>query len=248
MRILYSLSMLGHSAFEYAQALEDGQASLRLSRELGWRLMEASIQNGIAAVLEACGDYEAARAGYARCLEIAREIGDRAMEAMALINLASVDLGTGQYERALEYAGQGLALAREVGQGYFEAYAQGFRAYAHYELGQYAEAIDAYQKALDLLSDMGLTNEAMAAGWAGPCLPGPGRSRRRAGLCGGDPEPPGDLRTGGDSRALAGLLGLLSRPAGKRRPPRRGGPGRGTYTAARDRSQDRRRAAAGLVP
>ena len=83
-----------------------------------------------------------------------------------------MDLGADQHERALEYAGQGLAVAREIGQRNVEAYAHAYAGYAHYLLGQHIEAKNAYQKALDLLQEMGLANEALGvkSGLALVCL------------------------------------------------------------------------------
>jgi tetratricopeptide (TPR) repeat protein len=161
-RIRYSLNILSFMGFEYGQALRHAQASLRLSRETGWKSMESNVLNASGCVQEACGDYEAARDSYARCLEITLETGEGGLEGVALANLASVDLATEQYERALLNAGQALAVCREVGQHFAESFALGLLGRAHHALGELAEARSGFQESLDLLREGGRTREVGA--------------------------------------------------------------------------------------
>jgi DNA-binding SARP family transcriptional activator/tetratricopeptide (TPR) repeat protein len=140
---------------DHDQARGHFASSLALYQQLGNRLGEAKIHQGLSVLADGQGRYADALGHAEQALRLYQAIGDKANEADAL-NDVGWDYGLlGDYQQARAFCWQALNLCAEAGLRWLEGAAWDSVGYAERHLGNLAEAAACYQRALGLYRDAG---------------------------------------------------------------------------------------------
>jgi tetratricopeptide (TPR) repeat protein len=138
-----------------AEALEQCQLSLTITRELGNRLGEMSALNGIGRILSRYGQWTQSLEAHETALAIAREMGKRGSEAWELNNIGFAYVMQGELTKAFEYFQASLTIMREVNDRRGEAKVLNNIADIYEQHGELAEALVHYQGSLSLQEAVG---------------------------------------------------------------------------------------------
>jgi tetratricopeptide (TPR) repeat protein/transcriptional regulator with XRE-family HTH domain len=130
-------------------------SSLALYQQLGNRLGEASIHQGLGVLGERQGRYADALKHAKQALRIYQAIGDKTSEAVAINNVGWYHALLGDYEQARGFCRQALTLSVEAGYSWVEGTAWDSLGYIEHHLGNLAEAAACYQRALGLHQQVG---------------------------------------------------------------------------------------------
>ncbi|MEG4530745.1 CHAT domain-containing protein, partial [Microcoleus sp. D2_18a_D3] len=131
-----------------AKAIEYGQQSLAIAREIKDRQIEGEALGNLGLAYRSVGNSAKAIEYGQQSLAIAREIKDRQIERLALANLGGAYHSQGNYAKAIEYGQQWLAIAREIQDRQGEGVALSLLGLAYRSLGNYAKAIEYKQQQL----------------------------------------------------------------------------------------------------
>ena len=142
------------------RALELYEQALPLSREVGDRAGEAVKLNNMAGVYYATGRPGRALELYEQALPLRREVGDRAGEAMTLNNMALTYYQEGEIERAIAVQRSTLDIFHEIGAIAEEVWTLGNLSIALHRVGQTGEAIELLERAIALLTQYNLPQDA----------------------------------------------------------------------------------------
>jgi tetratricopeptide (TPR) repeat protein/transcriptional regulator with XRE-family HTH domain len=140
---------------DHAQAHSHFATSLTLYRQLGDRLGEASIHQGLGALAERQERFAEALRHAEQALVLYQSVGYKAAEAEALNNIGWYHDLLGNYQQARAFCRQALALCAEADFRWLEGYAWDSLGYAEHHLGNLAEAADCCQRALSFLRESG---------------------------------------------------------------------------------------------
>ncbi|MEG4335969.1 tetratricopeptide repeat protein, partial [Microcoleus sp. AT9_A2] len=138
----------------YAKAIDYGQQSLAIAREIKHREGECLALNILGGAYIDLGNYAKGIEYTQQSLAIAREIKHREKEGTALGNLGAAYINLGNYAKAIEYAEQSLAIAREIQDRGGEGSALGNLGIAYINLGNYTKALEYSQQQLAIAREI----------------------------------------------------------------------------------------------
>jgi len=127
-------------AFTLAEARACAEASLQLSRAIGWRAGEAYSLTVVGGNWLAAGDLGRAGQAMALARTVAEEIGHHQWLAAAWLNTGALHAERLDFAAAREAAQQACQLARQVNTRLWQRFAAGVLVQAHLELGDVAAA------------------------------------------------------------------------------------------------------------
>ena len=134
----------------YAEADAFYEPVLRMAREIGVRLLEATALHNLAAHLSRYGDVDAARTNLRAALDIGREIGARRLEGYSMEEMGMAAEIAGDLGDAERWYARALAVRREIGYHWGVASTLGFLGAVHGAMGRRAEARAELEEALAL--------------------------------------------------------------------------------------------------
>ena len=138
-----------------SKTLDYYNQALRISREVGDRLGEATTLNNIGVVHSALGEESKALDYFNQSLPIRREIGDRDGETSTLTNIGLSHLRLGEKSKALDYYNQSLVISRSVGNRSEEAIILTRFGSFYDTSGEKSKALDYYNQALPISRSVG---------------------------------------------------------------------------------------------
>ncbi len=141
---------------EFEAAIEHGQQSLALSRELDLREQLAYTLQDIHPYYSRIGDYDRAMALLEEARQLWRELGNFPMLADNLNSAGDIMHDSGKSEQALALADEAYRLSEAIGNRWNQAFAMDIRGLACFELGRFDESIEAFGNALRLSEQAGL--------------------------------------------------------------------------------------------
>jgi tetratricopeptide (TPR) repeat protein/transcriptional regulator with XRE-family HTH domain len=144
-----------HDLGDHDQARHYYGRSLKLYQQLGNRLGEARIHQGLGAVAEGQGRYGDALGHDEQALHLYQAIGDPANEAAALNAVGWDHALLGDYRQAREFCRQALTLCAEAGYRWLEGNAWDSLGYAEHCLGNLTKAAACQQCAISLFREAG---------------------------------------------------------------------------------------------
>jgi tetratricopeptide (TPR) repeat protein/DNA-binding XRE family transcriptional regulator len=124
--------------------------SLALYRQLGNRLGEAKIQNGLSLIAENEGRYADALGHDEQALRLYQALGDKANEAIALNSVGWDHALLGNYQQARAFCRRSLTLCAETGNRRLEGQTWDSLGYTEHQLGNLTEAAACYQRTLSI--------------------------------------------------------------------------------------------------
>jgi CHAT domain-containing protein/Tfp pilus assembly protein PilF len=152
-----ALSNLGVAASlrEPKKALEFFEESLKESRAVSDRNLEATTLNNVGSVYIMMGDPRKAQEYALKARELKREVGDRQGEMTALANLATVYAALGEVHQAVETLSETLPLRRKLHDQRGEANTLLNMATADVQLGELDKALEQFRESLPLSRAVG---------------------------------------------------------------------------------------------
>ncbi len=137
------------------QAADHYAGSLRLYRQLGNRLGEAKVHQGLGLAAERQGRYAEALGHSEQALGLYQAIGDQEAEAGMLNSVGWYHGLLGQYQQARTYCRQALTLSAVMGNRLVEGNIWDSLGYAEHHIGNLPEAAACYQRALGIARELG---------------------------------------------------------------------------------------------
>jgi len=114
-QVLNGAGVLAHVRAEYARAATLLEASLALSRELGWPEGTARALHNLGALARELGDWPRATDAYTASLALERDLGNQWGIGTSLNNLGALARDQGDLDEAARLHGEALALLRASG-------------------------------------------------------------------------------------------------------------------------------------
>ncbi len=128
-------------------ALNHGEASLAIARELGLKTQLAYTLNDLRAVHMLTGDVARTREELAEAMDLWVELGNRPMQVDNIWSLGILDYSRGNFEEVLALAEQEMELSQTISHNWGIGYAYWLRAWPAYERGLYQQALAAVEQA-----------------------------------------------------------------------------------------------------
>ena len=125
------------------QALEHGEASLEISRELGLRTQLAYTLNDVHFIHLTAGDPVRARESLLEARELWIDLGNRPMQADNIWVFGALEYLLGDFSEVLRLAEEELELSTATSNIWGISYGYFLRAWPHYEWGIFQEALNA---------------------------------------------------------------------------------------------------------
>jgi predicted ATPase/DNA-binding SARP family transcriptional activator len=145
-RTLWNAGYNDYLLARYQQALARMEQALLYSRQLGERVLEASIYDDLATVYFDMGRYDQAERHYRLSLDLCRELSYTPGQARVLIGFGQLALAQGDHDQARQWLHEAGTLAHETNQRRYGAEAKGY-------LGQLYAAWDDAATALRYLDE-----------------------------------------------------------------------------------------------
>jgi CHAT domain-containing protein/predicted negative regulator of RcsB-dependent stress response len=146
-----------------AQALGLYRQSLKIAEELGIKEGVAHLLTNIGDVHFEQGDYTQAVERFEQSLKTFDELGDQSRVALTLSNLGNVYLAQSNYGQALELFRQSLKISEDVKDKANMVQALNNLASVHQAQGSYTLALQSAQRAADIATRIGATEDASQA-------------------------------------------------------------------------------------
>lgn len=140
---------------KYAEAIEQSERGLILSRRLKQRDSEANLLNTLGMIMVEDKNISASHAYFEQSLSISNEINNSRDIAMALSNLGMVAGQIGNFDAASKYYEQALQLAQKIGHRRGETIVLGNLGWAAGMLGNYAGARTYLERSLQIAREIG---------------------------------------------------------------------------------------------
>jgi len=146
-KILWNLVLLNRFINRYDLAVEYGERSVALARELGLREQLAYTLNDMYPGYTAAGQMARGRATLEEAHVMWRELGNLPMLADSLTNMAEISWTIGQYRQALAHAAESFRISRSIGNAWGQSYSSGIMGMVSTELGEFDKAFDYLERA-----------------------------------------------------------------------------------------------------
>ncbi|MGH3797845.1 MAG: tetratricopeptide repeat protein [Pseudonocardiaceae bacterium] len=147
---LQQLSVACWRAGDSQEALDLGQQSQQLWRNLGDRHGEADARSALGLAAKRLGRFTEARIHYDRAIDLYLEINDQRGRANVLDNLGDLDERLGFLQSALEHHNAALSILRNVNDRQAQLYVLNNIGSVRQKLGQFDDAIVLHQRALTI--------------------------------------------------------------------------------------------------
>lgn len=150
-KILWIMLLLSkYSEGNLDHAIEHGERSLALARELGLRELIAYTLNDIAAPYGMTTRFAESRAALHEAIEIWKDLGNLAMLSDTTANLIQVDYYAGDLEGAAQASAEALRLSQMTGSLWGQAYSQMWVGPLFAEQGDYGRALRVMEECLEI--------------------------------------------------------------------------------------------------
>jgi tetratricopeptide (TPR) repeat protein len=141
-KILWNLVLLNRFINRYDLAVEYGERSAALARELGLREQLAFTLNDMYPGYTAAGQMARGRATLQEAQALWRELGNLPMLADSLTNMAEINWTIGQYRQALAHAAESYRISQSIGNAWGKSYSSGIMGMVSTELGEFDKAFE----------------------------------------------------------------------------------------------------------
>lgn len=145
--IMLLLDKYGEANIE--QAIEHGERSLAIARELGLRELVAYVLNDIAFPYAITSQFDAGRAALEEAIEIWRDLGNLPLLSDTLANFVQLDYYTGDLDKAIANSAESLRLSQLTGSLWGQAYSQMWLGGMIAERGDYGWALRVMREVLE---------------------------------------------------------------------------------------------------
>jgi len=152
--ILLLISRFGNEGAR--KAVEYGERSLTLARELGPKQQLAFTLKDLAAAYVVCGRFPEAHAILPEAISLWRELDNKPMLAEVLGGQAAQHFGSGELDQAIRAGEESYALNQSIRNRFGLSITGSFLCLAHEELGQMDMAIQRAQEAIGIAGEIGL--------------------------------------------------------------------------------------------
>ena len=138
------------------KAVEYGERSLALARELSMKQQLAFTLKDLAVAYMVCGRFPAAQAILPEAISLWRELDNKPMLAEILGGQTAQHFSSGELNQAIRAGGESYALNQSIRNRFGLAITASFICLAYEELGQMDMAIQRAQEAIDIGAELGL--------------------------------------------------------------------------------------------
>ncbi len=150
-RTLWNLLNIGRFGFlDLGQAIQQGERSLAIARQLGLEDLQAYILNDLGDTLLVAGQVEKSKPLLDEALTLWRRIGNHPMLADNLTNNGYWFFNTGDYEKALDHYEEAYQISIKVHSLWGQAYSRIFLGQVYRDIGRPGEAIHACDMGIKL--------------------------------------------------------------------------------------------------
>jgi tetratricopeptide (TPR) repeat protein len=172
-RILWIVCLANQWAGRWREAIDCGERSLALARQLDRREQLAQTLNDLGSICYLyTGRLDHARATLREAGDLWRELGNLPMLADSLASAAVACVYAGAYDRAAERSDEALRISQSTGNLWGQSYSQWVVGWAFWERGQWSRAIEVMNASIRLGARAGFgatqtsTRSDLAIAWA----------------------------------------------------------------------------------
>jgi predicted ATPase/DNA-binding SARP family transcriptional activator len=156
-RILWSLSLAHYFSNQLAQAVDFGERSLALARELGLREQMAQSLNDLGSFIYLySGRIDPAREALQAASDLWRDFGNAPMLADSLSGSCIAHVYAGDFDRAVACSQEAFQISRSIENLWGQSYSQWTIGDAFAERGEFSRAIEAMEECIRLGKQAGL--------------------------------------------------------------------------------------------
>jgi tetratricopeptide (TPR) repeat protein len=146
-KILWNLVLLNRFINRFDLAVEYGERSAALARELGLREQLAFTLNDMYPGYAVAGQMSRARDILEEAHGLWHDLGNLPMLADSLTNMAEVNWATGQYPQALAQATEALRINQSIGNPWGQSYSSGVMGMICVEMGEFDKTVELMDRA-----------------------------------------------------------------------------------------------------
>lgn len=154
-RVLWILMLINHFTGKYAEAINYGEQSVTLARELNLREQLAFSLNDISRAYLATHQLERANNALGEARDLWRVLDNKPMLADNLNTLATVVTGTGRYDEALAISAEADDLGRTINNQWVRAHSHMASSVIHWDRGEIETAIISMKEAISWADQVG---------------------------------------------------------------------------------------------
>ena len=145
-KILWNLVLLNRFTNRYDLAVQYGERSVALARELGLRDQLAYTLNDMFPGYMRTGDVQRGRAALQEAYSLWRELGNHPMVADSLTNMAEINWSTGQFRQSLAQAAESFQISRSVGNSWGMSSSSALMGMVSTELAEFDAALEHFAR------------------------------------------------------------------------------------------------------
>lgn len=150
-KILWSLCLANQWAGRWREAIDCGERSLALARELDLREQLAQTLNDLGSICYLyTGHIDKAKAALREASEIWRQLDNVPMLADSLASSAAAHVFAGEYEQAIAFSEDAFQISQSIGNLWGQSYSRWKVGVAFWERGEVSRAIHAMETAIQL--------------------------------------------------------------------------------------------------
>ncbi len=148
--IYRNLMLLNNFAGNVSEAVQYGEHSLEIARDLGLREQATATSNDLFRPYASIGAYRRAQVAIDEARVYLRETNSLPMLADNLSRSARIALALGEYDEALSLAAEARQISERIGNIWGQSFCRMFVSYIHFERGDMAHGIQMMQECIDL--------------------------------------------------------------------------------------------------
>lgn len=168
-RVLWTLMLLSNFSGNLREAVEYGEQSLAISREVRRREQIAYALNDLFRPYMSTGQYERARAVAEEARDFWRESGNQPMLADNLSRSARILFALGEFDRAVALSDEARQISQSIGNLWGQSFCRMFVGYVFIERGEMSRAIETMKECIRLGDESGFVMAQVATradlGW-----------------------------------------------------------------------------------
>lgn len=150
-KLLWSLSLANFLSGKLEEAIECGENSLALARQLNLRDQMAQTLNDLGGFIYLySGHIDQAKAALREARDLWQEVENTPMYADSLGGLCIVHVYTGEFDRAIHYSGQAYQISQEIKNVWGQSYSFWAVGEVHLTRGDYSKAIEVMEECIRL--------------------------------------------------------------------------------------------------